>query len=66
MEYLFAKFPKNEWEMSVNAMESKILEVAHLITHRVNLVDLNIALKMTLNKTDFYCKVMVINNPSLA
>lgn len=58
----YAKFPKNEWEMSVHAMESKILKVADLITHRVNLVDLSIALNMILNKTDFYCKVMVINN----
>ena len=49
---------RNEWKTSIEAMQSKQLNLKPLITHRYELKECNIAFNMMKGKKEFYNKVM--------
>ena len=54
----YAALPRNEWRLSLDAIATKRLDVASLITHRVALPGLREALVMMRDRTQFFNKVM--------
>jgi L-iditol 2-dehydrogenase len=57
----FVSFPKNDWNLALQMMEKKALEVTPFITHRLKLDEIPDALRMMRDRTAFYNKVMYIN-----
>ena len=57
----YVSLPKNDWKLAIRAMEQGKINVKLFITHRFSLNDCNKALDMMRDKTEFFCKVMFIN-----
>ncbi|MFD0672413.1 galactitol-1-phosphate 5-dehydrogenase [Cohnella sp. GCM10027633] len=57
----FASAPNNEWELAIAAMASGKLNARPLVTHRVPLEGVPDALVMMRDRTEFYNKVMYVN-----
>lgn len=57
----FAALPRNEWRLALDFMASGKLNVTPLITHRTRLEGLNGKLGMMRDRSEFFNKVMVIN-----
>ena len=57
----YVSLPKNDWKLAIRAMEQGRINVKLFITHRFSLNDCNKALDMMRDKTEFFCKVMFIN-----
>jgi L-iditol 2-dehydrogenase len=55
----FATFPKDDWQLAINAMESGQLRVGSLITHRISIDQVWDTLNMMKDKKAFYNKVMI-------
>ena len=52
---------KNDWQIAIDAIASGALDVTRFITHRFELSDCNKAFKMMRDKTEFFNKVLLIN-----
>jgi L-iditol 2-dehydrogenase len=55
-----ASIPKNEWQTSLQFMNSGALNLKPLITHRFPLSDVNKAFHMMYNRREFFNKVMFV------
>ncbi len=58
----FAQFPKNEWQLVLELLAAKKINLKSLITHRASLADMEKILNMMKNNSEFYNKVMFLNN----
>jgi L-iditol 2-dehydrogenase len=56
----FSPFPKNDWALAIEGMESKKIDVKQYITHRFSLNQGPEALAMMKEKSEFYNKVMLV------
>ncbi len=52
---------KSDWNMVVDAMASKKIDVSKLITHKFTLEDMDRGLNIMKDNTEFFAKVMVVN-----
>lgn len=57
----YGDLPGNEWKLALESMANGTIDVGPLITHRVPLEGLCDALEMMRRKSEFSCKVMVVN-----
>lgn len=57
----YANLPKNEWKLALDYMASGKLRVKQLVTHRVNLDELQPAMVMMRDRSGFFNKVMYTN-----
>ncbi len=53
---------KNEWQTVIKAMAEGVLDVEPFITHRFDFKDCNKAFEMFRDKTEFFNKIMFIND----
>ena len=53
---------KNDWQTALDAMSKGKLNIAPFITHRVDFKDCNKAFEMVRDKSEFFNKVMFIND----
>jgi len=56
----FVSLPKNDWTLAMQMMEYKMLDIRPFITHRLRLEDVPEALVMMRDHTEFYNKVMYV------
>lgn len=56
---VYDHYPKNEWEITAQAIAERKLELKPLITHKVPMEELIDAFDMVYHKEEFYCKVMM-------
>lgn len=58
---VYKHFPRNEWEITAQALSSGKLQVKDLITHKVSIDRLINLFDIVHEKKEFYCKAMMIN-----
>ena len=56
----YVSLPKNDWTLAIQMMERKSLDVMPFITHRLSLNEVPGALEMMRDHTEFYNKVMYV------
>lgn len=56
----YVQLPKNDWALSIKAMEQGKIDVKPFITHRITLEQGNGALEMMRDRSEFFNKVMFV------
>ena len=62
---VYEHFPKNEWQVTVQAIANKQLNLKPLVTHKVPIEELIGAFDMIHEKNEFYNKVLMVNEKLL-
>lgn len=62
---VYEHFPKNEWQVTVQAIANKQLNLKPLVTHKVPIEELIGAFDMIHEKNEFYNKVFMVNEKLL-
>lgn len=62
---IYEHFPKNEWQVTAQAIASKQLNLKPLVTHKVLIEDLIEAFEMIHEKKEFYNKVLMVDEKLL-
>ena len=52
----------SDWNMVVDAMASGKIDVKKLITHKYNLENMDEGLEIMRDNTEFFAKIMVVND----
>lgn len=58
---IVSSLPKNEWDLVLQLLHTKVLKVNPFITHRIGMDDLFQSMKLMESKGMFYNKVMLVN-----
>ena len=62
---VYEHFPKNEWQVTAQAIANKQLNLKPLVTHKVPIEELIGAFDMIHEKKEFYNKVLMVNEKLL-
>lgn len=62
---VYEHFPKNEWQVTVQAIANKQINLKPLVTHKVPIEELIGAFDMIHEKNEFYNKVLMVNEKLL-
>lgn len=62
---VYEHFPKNEWQVTVQSIANKQLNLKPLVTHKVPIEELIGAFDMIHEKNEFYNKVLMVNEKLL-
>lgn len=62
---VYVSYPKNEWQVTAEAIAQRKLNLQPLVTHRVSIDELVEAFQMIYNKKENYCKVLMVDDDLL-